>query len=107
MVLWQIVALKRQVQVSDFRCVTGWSVYGNTWEGISPKRFLKEVGVQSKAQTVKFYSGDGVSTDTLTLEQEDMDGVMIAVMHDGKAIPSDLGGPVKLIVSKMYAYKSV
>lgn len=103
----QFIALKRQVQVSDFHCVTGWSVYGNTWEGIPLKQFLQEAGVQSKAQTVKFYSGDGVYTDTLTLEQADMDDVMIAVMHDGKAIPSDLGGPVKLIVPKMYAYKSV
>ncbi|MGG4142449.1 molybdopterin-dependent oxidoreductase [Paenibacillus algorifonticola] len=103
----QFVALKRTVQVSDFHCVTGWSVYNNTWEGIPLKELLKAAGVQTKARTVKFYSGDGVYTDTLTLEQADMDDVMIAVMHDGKPIPSDLGGPVKLIVPKMYAYKSV
>ncbi|KQO18470.1 molybdopterin-dependent oxidoreductase [Paenibacillus sp. Leaf72] len=103
----QFVALKRTVQVSDFHCVTGWSVYNNTWEGIPLKELLKAAGVQTKARTVKFYSGDGVYTDTLTLEQADMDDVMVAVMHDGKPIPSDLGGPVKLIVPKMYAYKSV
>lgn len=103
----QFVALKRTVQVSDFHCVTGWSVYNNTWEGIPLKELLKSAGVQAKARTVKFYSGDGVYTDTLTLEQADMDDVMVVVMHDGKPIPSDLGGPVKLIVPKMYAYKSV
>ncbi|MFC4775991.1 molybdopterin-dependent oxidoreductase [Paenibacillus sp. GCM10023252] len=105
---WEkFVALKRTVQVSDFHCVTGWSVYKNTWEGIPLKELLKQAGVQPKAQTVKFYSGDGVYTDTLTLEQADMDDVMIAVMHDGKPIPNDLGGPVRLVVPKMYAYKSV
>jgi hypothetical protein len=103
----QFVALKRTVQVSDFHCVTGWSVYKNTWEGIPLKELLKMAGVQSGAETVKLYSGDGVYTDTLTLEQADMDDVMVAVMHDGKPIPSDLGGPVRLIVPKMYAYKSV
>ncbi|WP_308636742.1 molybdopterin-dependent oxidoreductase [Paenibacillus silvisoli] len=103
----QFVALKRQVQVSDFHCVTGWSVLGNTWEGIKLKDFLKLAGVKPAAKTVKFYSGDGVYTDSLTLEQADMDDVMVAVMHDGKPIPSDLGGPVRLIVPKMYAYKSV
>lgn len=103
----QFVALKRTVQVSDFHCVTGWSVYNNTWEGIKLKELLKSAGVLSKAKTVKFYSGDGVYTDTLTLEQADMDDVMVVVMHDGKSIPSDLGGPVKLVVPKMYAYKSV
>ncbi|MWC29722.1 molybdopterin-dependent oxidoreductase [Paenibacillus sp. MMS18-CY102] len=105
----QFVKLKRQVQVSDFHCVTGWSVYNNTWEGISLKTLLAEAGVQAGARTVKFYSGDGVYTDTLTLEQAmvQMGDVMVAVMHDGKPIPSDLGGPVRLIVPKMYAYKSV
>ncbi|GGG65917.1 molybdopterin-dependent oxidoreductase [Paenibacillus radicis (ex Gao et al. 2016)] len=105
---WEkFVALKRKVQVSDFHCVTGWSVYSNTWEGILLKDFLREAGVQQAAKTVKFYSGDGVYTDTLTLEQAALDDVMIAVLHDGKPIPSDLGGPVRLIVPKMYAYKSV
>lgn len=105
---WEkFVAMKRTVQVSDFHCVTGWSVYKNTWEGIPLKQFLQEAGVKSGAKTVKLYSGDGVYTDTLTLEQADMDDVMVAVMHDGKPIPSDLGGPVRLIVPKMYAYKSV
>ncbi|AZN38630.1 molybdopterin-dependent oxidoreductase [Paenibacillus albus] len=103
----QFVALKREVQVSDFHCVTGWSVYNNTWEGIKLKDFLKMAGVKPSAKTVKFYSGDGVYTDSLTLEQANMDDVMIAVLHDGKIIPSDLGGPVRLIVPKMYTYKSV
>lgn len=103
----QFLERKRTVQVSDFHCVTGWSVYKNTWEGIKLKDLLKQAGVQPSVRTVKFYSGDGVYTDTLTLEQADMDDVMVAVMHDGKPIPSDLGGPVRLVVPKMYAYKSV
>ncbi|GGD92940.1 molybdopterin-dependent oxidoreductase [Paenibacillus nasutitermitis] len=103
----QFVKLARSVQVSDFHCVTGWSVYSNTWEGIPLKQFLREAGVKAEAKTVKLYSGDGVYTDSLTLEQADMDDVMVAVLHDGKPIPNDLGGPVRLIVPKMYAYKSV
>jgi len=103
----QFVKLKRTVQVSDFHCVTGWSVYKNTWEGIPLKEMLKEAGVKPQAKNVKFYSGDGVYTDSLTLEQANMDDVMVAVLHDGKLIPGDLGGPVRLIVPKMYAYKSV
>lgn len=103
----QFVELKRTVQVSDFHCVTGWSVYGNTWEGIPLKLLLEQAGVKAGAATAKFYSGDGVYTDSLTLEQAVMDDVMVAVLHDGKPIPSDLGGPVRLIVPRMYAYKSV
>ncbi|EHQ87879.1 molybdopterin-dependent oxidoreductase [Desulfosporosinus youngiae] len=103
----QFVALKRSVQVSDFHCVTGWSVYNNTWEGIPLKELLEKTGVKPAARVVKLYSGDGVYTDSLTLEQADMDDIMVAVMHDGKPIPNELGGPVRLIIPKMYAYKSV
>ncbi len=103
----QFVALKRSVQVSDFHCVTGWSVYKNTWEGIPLKELLEKSRVKVQARVVKLYSGDGVYTDSLTLEQAEMDDIIIAVLHDGKPIPNDLGGPVRLIIPQMYAYKSV
>lgn len=103
----EFVKLQREVQVSDFHCVTGWSVYKNTWEGLPLYKLLDMAGVQNKASTVKFYSGDGVYTDSLTLAQARMEDVMVAVMHDGQPIPNQLGGPVRLITPQMYAYKSV
>lgn len=103
----EFVKLQREVQVSDFHCVTGWSVYSNTWEGIPLAKLLDMAGVQSGATMVKLYSGDGVYTDSLTLDQARMDDVMVAVLHDGQPISNQLGGPVRLVVPKMYAYKSV
>ncbi|HEY8908679.1 MAG TPA: molybdopterin-dependent oxidoreductase [Desulfosporosinus sp.] len=103
----EFVALKRSVQVSNFHCVTGWSVYKNTWEGIPLKELLKKTRVKAQARVVKLYSGDGVYTDSLTLEQADLNDVMVALMHDGKPISNDLGGPVRLIMPQMYAYKSL
>lgn len=103
----QFLGIARKVQVSDFHCVTGWSVYKNTWEGIPLSQLLKEAGVKPQAAYVKFYSGDGVYTDALTLEQANMDDVMVAMLHDGKPIHRDYGGPARLIIPKMYAYKSV
>lgn len=103
----QFLAIPRVAQVSDFHCVTGWSVYGTTWEGIPLKRLLQEAGVRPAATHVKFYSGDGVYTDSLTMEQANLDDVLVAVLMDGKPIVRDLGGPVRLLVPKMYAYKSV
>ncbi|GIO12844.1 hypothetical protein J19TS2_23990 [Cohnella xylanilytica] len=103
----QFLKLERVVQVGDFHCVTGWSVYKNTWEGIPLARLLREAGVKPEAKYVKFYSGDGEYTDALSLDQANMDDVLVAVLHDGKPIHRDYGGPVRLIVPKMYAYKSV
>lgn len=99
--------LPRDVQISDFHCVTGWSVYHITWEGIPLKSLLNMVGVQPQANYVKFYSADGVYTDTLTLKQAMEQDIMIALLIDGKMIDQQNGGPVRLIVPKMYAYKSV
>ncbi|SFM14673.1 Oxidoreductase molybdopterin binding domain-containing protein [Paenibacillus sp. 1_12] len=103
----QFMQLKRKVQVSDFHCVTGWSVYKVTWEGIPLSELLEMAGVKSQARFAKMYSGDKVYTDCLSLEQVKMEDVMAAVLMDGKPIPNQLGGPVRLIVPKMYAYKSV
>lgn len=103
----EFLKLKRTVQVSDFHCVTGWSVYKCTWEGIPLKQLLAAAGVQAKGKYVKFYSGDKVYTDALSLSQANGDDIMVAVLMDGKPIPQKLGGPVRLIVPQMYAYKSV
>ncbi|MEI0739094.1 molybdopterin-dependent oxidoreductase [Paenibacillus sp. JTLBN-2024] len=62
-------------------------------------RLLKKLMSSLRPQTVKFYSGDGVYTDALTLEQAQMIDIMVAVLLDGKPIPSELG-PVRLVVLK-------
>jgi methionine sulfoxide reductase catalytic subunit len=103
----QFLELPRSVQVNDFHCVTGWSVYQVTWEGIRLSSLLEQASVKNEAQYVKFYSGDGIYTDALSLEQAKLDDVLVAVLMDGKPIPQQLGGPVRLIVPRMYAYKSV
>ena len=46
----QFLKLKRTVQVSDFHCVTGWSVYKCTWEGIPLKQLLAAAGVQASSE---------------------------------------------------------
>lgn len=103
----EFVKLQREVQVSDFHCVTGWTVYKNTWEGLPLSKLLDMAEVKNEAVMLKLYSGDGVYTDSLTLPQARMEDVMVAVMHDGLPIPNKLGGPVRLVTPQMYAYKSV
>lgn len=106
---WQeFLELPRKVEVRDFHCVTGWSVYHVTWEGIPLSHFLEKAGVKDNAKYVKFYSGDGKYTDTLTLQQaRTLEDVLVAVLRDGQPIPQDYGGPVRLVVPEMYGYKSV
>ncbi|WP_058307335.1 molybdopterin-dependent oxidoreductase [Gracilibacillus massiliensis] len=103
----QFLQLERSSQLSDFHCITGWSVYNITWEGIPLKKLLEKAGVNQQAKYVKFYSGDGVYTDTLSLSEAMMEDMMVAVLIDGKLISQENGGPVRLITPRLYAYKSV
>ena len=99
--------LPRVVQVSDFHCVEGWSVNRITYEGVRLAELLDRAGVRPQAKYVKFYSAEKVYTDALSLEQAQLPDVMAAVLLDGRAIPSDLGGPLRLVVPQMFAYKAV
>ena len=103
----QFLDLPRMVQVSNFHCITGWSVYDVTYEGISISALLEVVGAKPDGRFIKFTSSDGVYTSALSVEKAKMSDVMMVVLMDGEPIPSSLGGPVRLIVPQMYAYKGV
>lgn len=105
---WEdFVRLPRKVQVSHFHCVEGWSVLNITYEGLMVSDLLSMVGVRPEAKFVKFYSADGEYADALSLEQAHMQDVMIVMLMDGKPITRVLGGPARLIIPQMYAYKAV
>ena len=91
----------------DFQCVTGWRVPDVPWEGVKLIDVLDEVGVQPTATHVRFWSFDGVYTETLTLDQAERDDVLVAHRMEGKSVNRAHGGPVRLYVAPMYGYKSI
>jgi len=103
----EFLQLPRQTQVSDFHCVTGWSVYNVTWEGVRLSDLLDLAGVQPGARFVKLYSGDGEYTDCISLQTARLPDVLLPWAMDGSPLPTALGGPVRLVIPEMYGYKSV
>lgn len=103
----EVERLPRSVWVRDFHCVSGWSVYGVTWEGIPLSHLLDLAGVRPQATHIKFTSYDGVYTDALTIDQAYLNDVIVAILKDGEPLSHDEGGPVRLVVSRMFGYKSV
>lgn len=103
----EFLHLPRQEQVSDFHCVTGWSVYKITWEGVRLRDLLAMLKVKPEADHVKFYSHDGEYTDDLPLDVAMQDDIMLAYLMDAQPLPVQNGGPMRLIIPRMYAYKSV
>ncbi len=100
-------ALPRVRVFSDFHCVTRWSRLGNTWEGVSTRELLERAGgARPEARYVLAYGHDRGWTTNLPLEDFLADDALVALAHDGEPLPPDHGGPARLIVPRLYAWKS-
>ncbi|QDT42032.1 Sulfoxide reductase catalytic subunit YedY precursor [Gimesia alba] len=98
--------LPRTQVFADFHCVTRWSRLGNLWEGVSGREIMKRAGVQSAAQYVIATGYDGGWTTNLLLQDFQSEDVLLCDKHDGDPLDADHGGPLRLIVPLLYAWKS-
>ncbi len=104
---WQEFSLLPHVKsVSDFHCVTRWSRFDNTWEGVAFRNVLKLVCLKPEASHVLVHAEQGY-TANIPLADLDRDNVLFATHHDGQPLPADHGYPLRLIVPHLYAWKSV
>jgi DMSO/TMAO reductase YedYZ molybdopterin-dependent catalytic subunit len=101
----ELLDLPRTQLTSDFHCVTTWSRYDNTWEGVHIREILQRAVPTAAAKYVMAHSFTNYTTN-LPLEALDDDDVLIAFKHDGEELEAEHGGPVRLIVPELYAYKS-
>jgi len=101
----EFLALPRTTLTTDFHCVTSWSRYDNTWEGVHIREILRRASPLPSAKFVMAHSWTGYTTN-LPLSDLDDDDVMIVIKHDGQDLEADHGGPVRLLVPRLYAYKS-
>jgi DMSO/TMAO reductase YedYZ molybdopterin-dependent catalytic subunit len=90
-----------------FQCVTGWRVPNVHWAGVPLGAVLDAAGVKPQATALRFFSGDGVYTESLTLEQARLPQVIVADQMIGDDVTAEHGGPVRLYVAPMYGYKSI
>lgn len=99
--------LPRVKVFADFHCVTRWSRLGNVWEGVST-RALAELagGIKSECKYVLAYGYDYGWTTNMPLEDFLAEDALVALTHDGEPISEEHGGPARLIVPQLYAWKS-
>jgi DMSO/TMAO reductase YedYZ molybdopterin-dependent catalytic subunit len=101
----ELRALPMSSQISDFHCVTTWSRLDNSWEGVKTKDLMKLVRLRSEARYVVVRC-DGGYTTNLPLGEFLDDDVMLAYRHDGRELEPDHGFPLRLVVPKLYGWKS-
>jgi DMSO/TMAO reductase YedYZ molybdopterin-dependent catalytic subunit len=99
----QLLALPAEDVTRDIHCVTKWTKFDTAWRGVSVDLLLD--AVSSEAGYLTAWSDGGYTTN---LSIEDVTGGLAWVVYqfDGRALESEHGGPVRLLVPHLYFWKS-
>jgi DMSO/TMAO reductase YedYZ molybdopterin-dependent catalytic subunit len=103
----QLRALPRAEQVSDFHCVTGWSVKNVRWSGVRFRDLLALAHPLPSARAIRFVSMEQPYVDSLTLDQALLPNVLLAHELDGRELSRPHGAPARVVIPEMYGYKGV
>jgi DMSO/TMAO reductase YedYZ molybdopterin-dependent catalytic subunit len=96
-------AIPRTVANRRMTCVTGWSLRGD-WEGVLVRDVLARVKPFPGATHLKQTSLGGYE-ETIALRRAIEGGAMLAFGFGGRPLDVRYGGPVRLVVFDVWAYK--
>jgi DMSO/TMAO reductase YedYZ molybdopterin-dependent catalytic subunit len=101
----ELLALPRAEVTCDIHCVTRWSRLDNRFEGVPVREILRRVALRPAARYVLVHADPDYTTN-LALDELADDDVLLALRHDGRDLAPDHGGPLRLVVPKLYFWKS-
>lgn len=99
----ELMELPQETPTVDIHCVTRWSKFGTSWQGVSLDVLLD--GVDTAADYAQAHSYGGYTTN---LPLDDLRDGRAWVVHgyDGEPLPAEHGGPARLLVPHLYFWKS-
>jgi DMSO/TMAO reductase YedYZ molybdopterin-dependent catalytic subunit len=97
--------LPRETRTADMHCVTTWSKLDQVWEGV-PFRFLVERARPRPDTGFVIAHCEYGFTANVPLDAVLDDRVMLATGANGKPLEPEHGYPLRLVVPKLYAWKS-
>jgi DMSO/TMAO reductase YedYZ molybdopterin-dependent catalytic subunit len=99
----ELQALPKETPTVDIHCVTTWSKFDTSWEGVSVDTLIE--GMEPEAGYVTAFSDGGYTTN---LPIEDVTGGKAWVVYgfDGEPLEPEHGGPARLLVPHLYFWKS-
>jgi DMSO/TMAO reductase YedYZ molybdopterin-dependent catalytic subunit len=100
-----LLALPAARIICDMHCVTRWSKFDNEFEGAKVRDLLASLNVKPEARYVMVHGYGGYTTNVPIADLMD-DDVLLAYKYDGKPLEADHGGPCRLLVPKLYLWKS-
>ena len=96
-------ALPREPITVDIHCVTTWSKFDTRWEGVAVDTLLQDV--ETSAAFV-LASCDGGYTTNVPLEDLTDGRAWVVDTHAGEPLAPEHGGPARLLVPRLYFWKS-
>ena len=97
--------LPRTVVRCDIHCVTAWSRFDNTFEGVAAREVMRDVRPRPGAEFLMVHAYGGYTTN-LRLADFLGDDVLFAFLHDGTPLAPEHGGPCRLVLPRLYFWKS-
>jgi DMSO/TMAO reductase YedYZ molybdopterin-dependent catalytic subunit len=101
----EFLALPRIQVRADMHCVTRWSKLDNLWEGVSTGTIFSKVTAKPEAAFVMVHCEHGFTTN-LPLADFLGDDCLFAWRHNGQDLDPDHGYPLRLVIPRLYAWKS-
>lgn len=101
----QLRALPSTEWRGDIHCVTRWSKKDTIWRGVPFKTLVERAQPRADAKFVIQHARNDYTTN-LPLDAMLGDEVLIAYEYDGSALEPIHGGPVRMLVPKLYFWKS-
>jgi DMSO/TMAO reductase YedYZ molybdopterin-dependent catalytic subunit len=98
-------SLPRVEVTADFHCVTRFSTLDNRWSGFATRSVLDGVAIDPDATHVLVRCCGGYTTN-LPLEDFLSERALLADRHGGEPLAAEHGGPLRLVVPHLYAWKS-
>ncbi len=98
-------ALPRVEVACDIHCVTHWSRLDSRFSGVRARDLLGQVAIRPEARFVLVHADPGYTTN-VALDDLLADDVLLATHEGGKPLDPEHGGPVRLVVPRLYFWKS-
>ena len=101
----EFIALPHASFRADIHCVTRWSMFDSTWEGVSVQELIRRAQPKPEARFV-LVQAENNFTANLPLADVDQPNSLFAYKRNGENISPEHGWPMRLVLPHLYFWKS-